>query len=155
MFIFLFSLILAVTPVYAHLHDDDPQDKVFNYKSPGDIKPYKAIYHEEEYFGCGGYLRAGFLQTKIRSVDTSSASAIGGELGCGYQFNSHIKASFGIFGVLDTGFNGHDDNVHDDFFNRKKDSYLMLGEAVLTLSYGSFETHLGRQNLDSPSFRWG
>ncbi|MCK5830354.1 MAG: OprD family outer membrane porin [Methylococcales bacterium] len=150
MFIYLLLLILAVSPAYAHLHGDGQQEKVFNYKLPGDIKPYQAIEHEEDYYGCSGYLRTGFIQTNLRSVDTSSASAIAGELGCGYQLNAHIKAHLGLFGVLDTGLNGHDNNIHDEFFNRKKDSYLMLGEAVLTLSYGKFEAHLGRQNLDSP-----
>ncbi|NOQ36219.1 MAG: outer membrane porin, OprD family [Methylococcaceae bacterium] len=150
-FIYLFLLILAINPAYAHLHGDEEQDKVFNYKSPDDIEPYQAVDHGEEYYGCSGYLRTGFLQTKVRSVDTSSATAMAGELGCGYRLNSHIKAHLGLFGVLDTGLNSHDDdNIHGDFFNRKKDSYLMLGEAVLTLSYGDFEAHLGRQNFDSP-----
>lgn len=150
-FFYLFLLTLTVSPAYAHLHGDEEQDKVFNYKSPGDIEPYQAVEHEEEYYGCSGYLRSGFLQTKIRSTDTSSATAIAAELGCGYRLNPYIKAHLGVFGVLDTGLNSrNDDNIHTDFFNRKKDSYLMLGEAVLTLSYDAFEAHLGRQNFDSP-----
>ena len=150
-FIYLSLLFLAISPAYGHLHGDQEQDKVFNYRSPGQIEPYQAVEHEEEYYGCGGYLRAGFIQTKIRSVDTSSASAIAGELGCGYRLNSYVKAHFGVFGVLDMGLNSHNDkNIHSEFFNRKKDSYLTLGEAVLTLSYGDVETHLGRQNFDSP-----
>ena len=148
---YFFLLILSVNSAYAHLHGEKEQSKVYNYKSPDNIKPYQSIEHEEEYFGCSGYLRTGFLQTKIRSVDTSSATAIAGELGCGYQANDYIKAHLGVFGVLDTGVNSqNDDNIHADFFNRKKDSYLMLGEAVLTLSYDNFEAHLGRQNFDSP-----
>ena len=84
-------------------------------------------------------------------MDTSSASAIAGELGCGYRLNSYIKAHLGLFGVYDIGLNSrNDDNIHTEFYNRKKDSYLMLGEAVLTLSYGDFEAHLGRQDFDSP-----
>lgn len=149
--LFLFLLILVVNPVFAHLLEKEEQDKVFNYKAPGDIEPYQAVKHEEDYHGCSGYLRAGFLQTKIRSIDTSSASAIAGKFGCGYRLNPYIKAHLGLFGVLDTGLNSqNDDNIHADFFNRKKDSYLMLGEAVLTLSYDNFEAHLGRQNFDSP-----
>ncbi len=147
----LFLFFLAVNSAHAHLHAGGDADTVYNYKSPYNIKPYQAVEHEEEYFGCSGFLRAGFLQTKIRSVDTSSANALGGELGCGYQLNSHIKAHVGLFGVLDVGLNSqNDDNIHPEFFNRKKDSFLMLGEAVLTLSYGDFEAHLGRQNFDSP-----
>ncbi|MEE9413006.1 MAG: hypothetical protein V3V22_08145 [Methylococcales bacterium] len=133
-FFFLCLLILAVNPAYAHLHGWEEQDKVFNYKSSDNIKPYQAVGYGEEYYGCSGYLRAGFIQTKTRLVDTSSASSIGGELGCGYRLNSYIKAHLGIFGVLDTGLNSrNDDTIHAEFFNRKKDSYLMLGEAVLTL----------------------
>lgn len=150
-FFYFFLLIITISPAYAHLHGEKEQDKVFNYISPKNIELYQAIEHEEEYYGCGGYVRTGFLQTKIRSVDTSSASAIAGELGCGYQLNNHIKAHLGLFGVLDIGLNSHnDDNIHAEFFNRKKDSYLMLGEAILTLSYDNFEAHLGRQNFDSP-----
>ena len=151
-FFYLLLLVLAVGPVHAHLLEDEKQDKVFNYKSPDDIEPYQAVKHGEEYHGCSGYLRTGFLQTKIRTVDTSSASAIAGKFGCGYRLNPYVKAHLGVLGVLDTGLNSHDDdNIHADFFNRKKDSYLMmLGEALLTLSYGDFEAHLGRQNFDSP-----
>ena len=150
-FYYLLLLILAVNPAYAHLLEDEEQDKVFNYKSPDDIEPYQAVKHEEDYHGCSGYLRVGFLQTEIRTVDTSSANAIAGKLGCGYRFNPHIKAHLGVLGTLDIGLNSsNDDNIHAEFFNRKKDSYLMLGEAVLTLSYGDFEAHLGRQNFDSP-----
>ena len=150
-FFSLLLLILAVNPAYAHLQGNREQDKVFNYHSPEDIEPYRAVEHEEEYSGCGGYLRTGFIQTQVRSGDTTSANAITGELGCGYRLNAHIKAHLGVFGVLDTGLNSrNDDNIHADFFNRKKDSYLMLGEAMLTLSYGHFEAHLGRQNFDSP-----
>lgn len=148
---YVLLIILSVSPAYAHIRGDGEQDKVSNYKSLDNIEPYQAIDHEEEYYNCSGYLRTGFLQTDIRSVDTSSASAIAAELGCGYRLNSHIKARLGLLGVLDTGLNSHnDDNIHADFFNRKKDSYLILGEAILTLSYGNFEARLGRQILDSP-----
>jgi len=145
-FTLILLLLYAVTPVYAHLHGDEETDKPFNFKSPDDIETSPAIEHGEEYYGCGGYLRIGFIQTEQKS-----ASAVGGELGCGYQLNSHIKAHVGLFTSIDSGFNSdNDENIHDDFFNQKKDSYLIVGEAVLTLSYGQFEAHLGRQNFDSP-----
>ncbi len=150
-FFYFFLLILLANPAFAHLREDRKQDKLLNYRSPGNIKPYLGINHREEYYGCNGYLRTGFIQTKIRSIDTSSASAIAGELGCGYRLNNYIKAHLGLFGTLDTGLNSqNDDNIQADFFNRKKDSYLMLGEAVLTLPYNNFQAHLGRQYLDSP-----
>ena len=140
-----------VSPTYAHLHGDEAQDKVFNTKSPDNIKPYQAVEHQEEYYGCSGYLRTGFIQTQVRTVETTAASAMAAELGCGYHLNSHIKAHLGLFGVLNSGLNSHhDNNIHGEFFNAQKDSYLMLGEAVLTLSYKNFEAHLGRQNFDSP-----
>jgi hypothetical protein len=110
-----------------------------------------AIDHQEEYYSCSGYLRTGFIQTQVRTVETTSATAMAAELGCGYRLNAHIKAHLGLFGVLNYGLNSHhNDNVHQEFFNANKDSYLMLGEAVLTLSYKNFEAYLGRQNFDSP-----
>jgi len=136
----------------AHLHGEQEQQKVFNYKSPENIEPYTAVEHGEPYYGCGGYLRVGFIHTAQPDIDTS-ASALSGELGCGYQLNPFIKGHLGVFGVLGTGFNRrYDENIHADFFNRHKDGYLLLGEAVLTLSYKNFEAHLGRQNFDSPHF---
>ena len=102
-------------------------------------------------YHCDGYARTGFIQTKLRSVETQSATAIAGKIGCGYRLNTHVSAYAAGYGVLDMGFNAHnDDNVHPDFFNAKKDSYLMLGEAFLTLEYEGFSAHLGRQIFDSP-----
>lgn len=150
-FIYLAILILSIHPVNAHLHDDSETDKVFNYKTPKNIEPYPAIEHAEEYYGCSGHLRTGFIQTSINTTKNTSASALAAELGCGYRLNSHIKAHLGLFGVLDSGLNSHNDsNIHPDFFNASKDSYLMLGEAVLTLSYANLEAYLGRQSFDSP-----
>ncbi|MDQ7091228.1 MAG: OprD family outer membrane porin [Methylococcales bacterium] len=115
------------------------------------MESYQAVEHEEDYYGCSGYLRTGFIQTQVHFVNTTSASAVAAELGCGYRLNSYVKAHLGIFGVLNSGLNSHnDDNLHGEFFNANKESYLMLGEAVLTLSYENFEAHLGRQNFDSP-----
>ncbi len=145
----LISIILlffSVTPVYAHLHGNEEGDKPFNFKSPDETDFFQAVEHDEEYYGCSGYLRTGFIQT-----DHKSASAIAGELGCGYQLNSFIKAHIGLFASIDPGFNSNNDlNIQGDFFNQQKDSYLIVGEAVLTLTYDKFEAHLGRQNFDSP-----
>jgi len=150
-FISFLLLTVIVSPVYAHFHGDEAQEELFNTKSPDNIKPYQAIEHQEEYYGCNGYLRTGFIQTQLRTVKTTAANAIAAGLECGYRLNSYIKAHLGLFGVLDSGLNSHNDNnIQGDFFNANKDSYLMLGEAVLTLSYENFEIHLGRQSFDSP-----
>ena len=149
-FIVIFFLVI-IHPANAHLHGDEASTKVFNYKSAESIEPYQAVIHDEAYNACGGYLRAGFIQTQHQINNTTLASAVSAELGCGYVINPYIKAHLGLFGVLDTGFNSHnDENIHADFFNAKKDNYLLLGEAVLTLSYKNFEAHIGRQNFDSP-----
>jgi hypothetical protein len=139
-------LFFAVNPSFAHLHDNEESDKPFNFKSPDDPGSFQAVEHAEEYYGCSGYLRTGFIQT-----DHQSASAFAGELGCGYQLNSYVKGHIGLFASIDPGWNSHNDQtVQGDFFNRQRDSYLIVGEAVLTLSYELFEAYLGRQNLDSP-----
>lgn len=146
----LLSILLifsSITPVYAHLHGHDVEpDNPYNFKSPNDSVFFQAIEHLKENNRCGGYLRVGFIQT-----DHNSASAIGGEIGCEYQFNPYVKAHLGIFASYDPGTNSDDDfRIQDDFFNNKKDSYLILGEAVLTLSYAGLDAHLGRQHFDSP-----
>ena len=147
-FCLLFS---AASPVFAHLHDEAQQNSVYRYKSPDNIQPFNAVEHDEEYYGCGGYLRLGAIYTKTQSVQGQSAGALSGELGCGFQYNQYIKAHVAAFGVLDLAFNTQQDiNKHPEFFNQHKDSYIMLGEAVLTLSYQNLEVHLGRQNFDSP-----
>jgi len=148
-FLLFFSLVSSAS---AHLHGEQASQKVFNTKSPENIDPYRAVEHEEAYYGCSGYLRVGFIHTAQKTIDTSG-SAFSGELGCGYKLNQFIKGHVGVFGVLGTGLNPrHDENIHGDFFNAHKNGYLLLGEAVLTLSYQDFEAHLGRQNFDSPHF---
>jgi hypothetical protein len=105
----------------------------------------------ETTFDCGGYLRAGFIHTKIRHLETQTANALAAKLACDYRLNSHIKAFIGTYGVVDTGLNPNkDNNVHGEFFNSYKDSYLILGEAALVLNYQNFELSLGRQPIESP-----
>lgn len=138
-------------PVWAHLHNEVQTNNGYHYQSPDNIKPFNAIEHDEEYYGCGGYLRLGAIYTQTKSSPGLSAGALSGELGCGYQYNRHIKAHVAAFGVADLGFNTQQDIYkHPEFFNQNKDSYIMLGEAVLTLSYQNLDVHLGRQNFDSP-----
>ena len=148
---YLFLLILATNSTFSYAASVE-QDNDLN-DSSLDTSESHSILRDKSGNGCGGYLRAGFIQTNIRSVDTSSANAFSAEVDCSYQLNPYIKANLGLFGVLDYGVNSQtDDNIHADFFNRKKDSYLMLGEAFLTLSYGDFDARLGRQRIDSPHF---
>ncbi|MDC9729899.1 MAG: OprD family outer membrane porin [Methyloprofundus sp.] len=147
-FCLLFS---AASPVFAHLHGEAQQNSVYHYKSPDNIEPFSAVEHDEEYYDCGGYLRLGAIYTETKASPGQSAGALSGELGCGYQYNQYIKAHVAAFGVLDLAFNSQQDiDKHPEFFNQYKDSYIMLGEAVLTLSYQNLEIHLGRQNFDSP-----
>lgn len=143
---FFIILLFVVMPVYADLNNHDEINLPFKFKTPDDAGSYQAIDHKEEYLGCSGYLRFGYIQT-----DHKSASAIGGKLGCGYPFNSTIKAHIGLFSSINPGLNSENDlNIQSDFFNQQKDSYLIVGEAFLTLSYKQFDTNLGRQKFYSP-----
>ncbi len=115
----------------------------------GDTQP--AVADTEKNYHCDGYARTGFIHTKLRAVETQSATAIAGKIGCGYRLNTYVSAYVAGYGSLDMGLNPHNDaNVHPDFFNAKKDSYLMLGEAFLTLEYEGFSARLGRQIFESP-----
>ena len=144
----LFSILLffiIVFPVNAHQKNNEQQDTPFNIKKPHDSAPFEAAEHRDEY-GCSGYVRTGFIQT-----NHDSATALGGELGCGYQINQYIQVHLGLFASYDFGVNSDDDdNIQGDFFNKSKDSYLVVGEATLVLALGQFEAHLGRQRFDSP-----
>ena len=100
---------------------------------------------------CGGYLRAGYMHSTLGSAKKLSVNAVGAELACSTAVNSNVTAHLGLFTSIDTGLNhNHKDDVHGDFLNQDKDSYLMLGEAYLNLSYDNFEARLGRQRLATP-----
>lgn len=101
-FCLLFS---AASPVFAHLHGEAQQNSVYHYKSPDNIEPFSAVEHDEEYYGCGGYLRLGAIYTETKAASKQSA----GELGCGYQYSQYIKAHVAAFGVLDLAFNSQQD----------------------------------------------
>lgn len=95
---------------------------------------------------CDGYLRAGFIQT-----DHDSATALGGSAGCKIKINQYINIHAAAFASFDPGINSNnDDNIQGEFFNQKKDSYLIAGEAHLEISYNNFHANLGRQRLNSP-----
>ncbi len=72
-------------------------------------------------------------------------------MGCGYSYDGFINGYLGLFTSIDNGLNpGNDNDIQGDFFNRKKDGYILLGEAVLTVNFMKFQAHLGRQRFDSP-----
>ncbi len=113
--------------------------------------PFNAIEHFDEQSGCSGYLRAGYIRSSIRLDKTVSANAVGGEFNCYFAINNHAKVHLAAFTSIDTGLNHDNDNdIQGDFFDGKKDSYLLLGEAHFILSFDSIEAHLGRQHIETP-----
>ena len=117
---------------------------------PGD----ETILHqniEPEEKVCAGYARAGFIRTDTDSSPAERAVAVGGEYGCVISLTDNINIHLGLSTSVDPWLNyDNDAKVHADFFDAKKDSYAMLGEAALNASFGNLETHLGRQIFDSP-----
>lgn len=100
---------------------------------------------------CGGYARAGFIETDVDNNSKESAYAIGGEFGCKVDLNENINIQLGVSTSVDPGVNtGNNSSLHGDFFDEDKDSYAMLGEATLNFNYEDFEANLGRQIFDSP-----
>lgn len=106
----------------------------------------QALNDYQKQLDCNGYARAGYIQT-----DHSSASALAGALGCAYSLNSIIGTYLSLYASWDPGINSeNDNNIQAEFFNNQQDSYLIVGEAFLTLSMDQFHTRLGRQHFDSP-----
>ncbi len=138
-----YALLMVVLPASAnHIGHETPD----HFNLPVNNSASEAKDHHADYFRCGGYIRAGYIQT-----NSQSASALGGESGCGYKLNQYVAAHLGLFASWDFGVNSdNDNNIQADLFNQESDSYLIVGEAVLTLNYADFEVFLGRQQLDSP-----
>ncbi len=106
---------------------------------------------DSAYKHCGGYARTGFIETDVENDSRTTAVAIGGEFGCGFSLTENISIDLGISSSIDPGVNdSNNDKVHGDFFDADKDSYAILGEAVLHANLGDVDAHLGRQNFDSP-----
>ena len=100
---------------------------------------------------CGGYLRVGYMHSTLGSEKKRITNAVGGELGCDVAVNSHVSGHLGAFASIDTGLNrSHNNDILGDFFDEDLDSYLILGEAYLDLSYDKIKMRLGRQRLDTP-----
>jgi len=105
----------------------------------------------ENSISCGGYLRAGYMHSALGAPEKLSTNAVGAELGCSVAVNASVILHLGGFTSIDTGLNhSHKDDMHGDFLNEDKGSYLMLGEAYIDLSYDNIAVRLGRQRLDTP-----
>lgn len=149
-FCIVLLLLFPLQIVLGHEQKENELDQPYNI----DTKPFLAAEHDDDRkhtYGCGGNFRAGYIQSSIGSNQTLSANALGGELGCGYTFDGFINAYVGLFASIDNGLNSSaDSKIQADFFNRKKDGYILLGEASLTVNLMNFQAHLGRQRFDSP-----
>lgn len=100
---------------------------------------------------CGGYARAGFIETDVDNNATESAYAVGAELGCKLDLTENVNIKLGLSSSISPGINtDNNSSLHGDFFDEDKDSYTMLGEATLNFNYQDLEAHLGRQIFDSP-----
>ncbi len=76
-------LLIPLQVVLAHEQNENELDQPYNI----DTKPFLAAELEDDRkhtYGCGGNFRSGYIQSSIGSDETLSASALGGELGCGY-----------------------------------------------------------------------
>ncbi len=109
------------------------------------------IKHDLKYDGCNGFIRTGYIQTHAKTISNEQAYGLGGELGCGVSWGSLFKFHVSAFTAINPGFNsGNKEAIQGDFFDENKNSYITLGEAVMTLSYSSFEAHIGPQRINSP-----
>lgn len=111
----------------------------------------ESLFMEDRDYQCGGYARAGYINTDIENTSFEQAGAIGASLACSITFQEFLTLNLGGFTSIDPGINSNnDDRVHGDFFDADKDSYALLGLAYISVHYGNFDTHLGRQAFDSP-----
>jgi hypothetical protein len=109
------------------------------------------IKHDLKYNGCNGFIRGGYIQTNVKTINNAQAYSFGGELGCGISWGPFLKIHSSAFTAINPGFNrGNKNAIQGDFFNQNKQSYITLGEAVMTLSYAGVEAHIGPQRFDSP-----
>lgn len=109
------------------------------------------IKHDLNYHGFNGILRAGYIQTQEKTVNNQQAYGFGGELAIGFSLGSYFKLHTSAFAAINPGLNsGNKNEVQGDFFDANKNSYLTLGEAVISLYYADFEAHLGPQRFNSP-----
>ncbi|GAW86887.1 conserved hypothetical protein [Bathymodiolus platifrons methanotrophic gill symbiont] len=111
----------------------------------------EGIKHDLKYNGCNGFIRGGYIQTHTKTVSNQQAYGLGGELGCGVSWGPYFQLHASAFTAINPGFNsGNKDEIQGDFFDENKNSYITLGEAVMTLSYADLQAHLGPQRFNSP-----
>lgn len=141
------SLLLGPAQTYAETTNDGLP---YDIENPRDeTKLRRSEIPAEKY--CGGYARAGYIRTATDGSPSERAVAIGGEYGCGITLIDNINIQFGLSTSIDPGINSDNDaRIHGDFFDADKDSYAMLGTAILNASLGRLEANLGRQIFDTP-----
>lgn len=109
------------------------------------------VKHDLHYYGFNGVIRAGYIQTNEKTVLNQQAYGFGGELAVGFSVGSYFKFHTSAFAAINPGFNsGNKNEIQGDFFDINKNSYITLGEAVMTLSFADFQAHLGPQRFNSP-----
>ena len=114
-------------------------------------KREEGIKHDLKYDGFNGYIRGGYIQTNKKNVSNQQAYGLGGEFALGVSWGTYFKLHASAFSAINPGFNsGNKDEIQGDFFDANKNSYITLGEAVLTLSYADFQVHIGPQRFNSP-----
>lgn len=163
------AYILSLLVVLSTLHIAIAEDKPEKTPAPTQIQPpaedlspgfpynintslrVEGIQHDLKYDDCNGFVRGGYIQTHQKTVSNQQAYGLGGELGCGFSWGSFFKLHASAFTTINPGFNSDNkDEIQGDFFAADKNSYITLGEAVMTLSYANFQAHLGPQRFNSP-----
>ena len=167
--VYIFSLLVVLITLQTAIAQDEPaetlarEDKSVQIQPPSeDLSPgfpynintslrVEGIKHDLKYDGCNGFIRGGYIQTHQKTVSNQQAYGLGGELGCGISWGPYFKLHASAFTAINPGFNsGNKDEIQGDFFDENKNSYITLGEAVMTLSYGDLQAHLGPQRFNSP-----
>ncbi|MBE0440065.1 MAG: outer membrane porin, OprD family [Gammaproteobacteria bacterium] len=98
---------------------------------------------------CKSYARSAYIHTNTENNPSEKAVAVGGYLGCDLALTPMAEINLGLF----TSINPHnidDDQLHSDFFDSNGNSYLLLGQFALNLTFDSIDVQLGRQRFDSP-----
>ena len=74
------------------------------------------IKHDLKYNGCNGFLRGGYIQTNVKTINNAQAYSFGGELGCGISWGPFLKIHSSAFTAINPGFNrGNKNAIQGDF----------------------------------------
>ncbi|RLA23735.1 MAG: hypothetical protein DRQ62_05900 [Gammaproteobacteria bacterium] len=165
---YLFSLLALLCALQTAIAQDNATELQTNNGKPVQMQPSEdlspgspyninnmereaGIKHDLKYDGCNGFIRGGYIQTHAKTVSKEQAYGLSGELGCGISWGPYFQLHTSAFTAINPGFNsGNNDEIHGDFFDEYKNSYITLGEAVMTLSYAGFQAHLGPQRINTP-----